>query len=512
MLLPFKNCGQGVNKDALPSELAPGMWSDALNVEFGDGFARQRKGVQTVYTTPTAVPYFLLHFNKDSTTRYLIQAGTATLFCDDGSTRTDLTPASAPTGGRDDRWTGGVLNGVPFINNGVNSPMYWDANTANNFAALSGWTAGDKVTALRAFGYYLVGLGYTPSAGTIKPYQIIWSNAAQPGALPTAYAATSTNDAGKVERTDAGVLVDCMPWGNTNIIYGKEGRIGMRYIGGNDVFAFDALPGKDGLFNKGCVVNTPKGQVFMSNGDVMIHTGGQAVSICEGTIKSWIFSTIDPTNGNRAFVTINPQRSEVWVCFPSTGNTDCNKIAAWNWNTSAWTIHEISGMTCGAYGLVPSTLSGGTWATDSNSWESDVTSWDQDEFNSNEARLILATSTPLLGMANTGSTDFGSTFSWLLERTGIPVSQDFSKWFIRRSQWPFDGTAGTTVTVYHGMADTADATPTYATAATYTQGTTKWVNRMTYRGAYAAVKLTGTSGQQMAIRSALLDIRPMGGE
>lgn len=509
MLLPIKDCGKGVNKDALPTELAPGMWSDGLNVEFGDGFARQRKGVQVVYTTPTAVPYFMMTATLGAT-RYLIQAGTATIFADDGSTRTDLTPASAPTGGRDDRWTGGVLNGVPFLNNGVDDPLYWDGDVANNFAALSGWTAGDTVSAMRAFGYYLVGLGYTPTGGALKPYRVKWSNAAEPGSLPTAWTASSTNDAGEVDITEAGVLVDCLPLGNVNIIYGKEGRYAMRYIGGNEVYAFDPLPGKDGLFNKGCVVNTPKGHVFMSNGDVMIHTGGMATSIAQGSYRNWIFSTMDSANASRAFLTLNPQRSEVWVVFPSTGQTDCDKIAAWNWNTGVWTTHEISGLTCGTSGLVSSSLSGGTNDSDTATIDSDTATNDQDEYSANEARLILATSTPQIGLANVGSTDFGSTFDWYLERTGIRPSEADQMLILRGSRWAFDGASGATASIYHGAAKTADADPSYVTASTHTQGTTNWVTKFANRGRYLAVKVSGTSGQQLALRSFELDIRPGG--
>jgi hypothetical protein len=512
MLFPVKECGKGVNKDLLPSELAPGYWSDVLNVEFATGFGRPRRGIQAVFTTPTAIPYFLMTYSKDATTRYLIQAGIAKTFVDDGSTRTEVTHATPPTGGVDDRWTGGVLNGVPFLNNGVDSPMYWDGNTANDFVTLSGWTAGDKVSAMRPFSYFLVGLGYTPSGGTYKPYRVKWSTDAAPGALPTTWTAANTNKAGEVDITEAGPLVDGLALGDSFIIYGKEGRYSMRFIDGNAVFDFQLLPGEDGLLAKGCVVDTPKGHVFFTGKDVMIHQGGAAVSIADGIIRNWLNTSVDSTNASRSFVVSNPQRSEVWVCFPKTGDTSCTRAAAWNWNDGTWTIYSLPNVTYGATGLISSTVAGGAWSSDSASWDSDVTTWDQDEYSSNEARLLLSTTAPYIGLANTGSTDFGTAISAYRERVGIRVSDDSTRYFIRRSEWRFDGVTGSTASIYHGHADTVDTDPTYETAQTYTHGTTKWVNRMNKRALYHAVKVVETGSQPLALRSYVLDLREAGKE
>lgn len=507
MLFPVKDCGGGVNKDALPSELAPGMWSDALNMEFSDGFTRQRRGIQSAYNTPTAVPYFITTYST-ATARFLVQASTTSVFVDDGATRTDIT-GTAPTGGRDDRWTGGDFNGILVLNNGVDSPMYWNGDTATDLATISGWTPGNKADSLRAFKSWLVA-GAVTKSGVKYPYRVMWSNAAEPGAIPTSWTAQSTNDAGEQDIVGIGPIIDFLPLGDVNIIYGQEGRYAMQWIGGNDVFRFSKLPGKDGLRARGCVVQTPKGHVFMSNGDVMIHNGSDANSIAQGRVRDWIFSNIDSSVGSRAFLTLNPQRSEVWVVFPSSGQTDCNTVAAWNWNNDTWAIHSVSGVTYGTSGLVSSTLTGAAWSGDSNSWASDVSSWDQDEYNAGEAKLILATSTPQIGLANVGSTDFGSSFTWTLERKGIRPSDADQKLVLGASRWAFDGVSATTASIYHGAADTADGDPTYATVATHTQGTSNWVNRFAKSGRYLAVKATGTSGQQLALRSFELDIREGG--
>lgn len=200
------------------------------------------------------------------------------------------------------------------------------------------------------------------------------------------------------------------------------------------------------------------------------------------------------------------------MCFPTTGASSCDQAAVWNWNDDTWTRYSLPNVTYGASGLVSSTLSGGTWASDSNSWESDVTTWDQDEYSSNEARLVLSTTTPTLGLANTGSTDFGSSITAYRERTGIRPSDAHQKYFIRRGEFPFDAVPGATASIYFGSANTADADPTYATAQTYTQGTTVWVNRIAKRGLYHAVKIVESGDQPLALRSYALDLREAGSE
>lgn len=509
MLLPVQECGRGVNKDLLPSELAPGIWSDSSNIRFRNGFAEKRKGTTAAYTTPTATPYWIGTF-ATSTARFLVQAGTATVFVDDGSTRTDITGA-APTGARDDRWTGNDFNGVLVMNNGVDDPMYWNGNVATNLATIGGWTGGTKADSLRAFKNYLFAVAIT-SGGTKYPYRVMWSNAAEPGALPTAWTASATNDAGQQDLVGVGYLVDSLPYGDTLIVYGQEGRYAVRYIGGNSVFSFQMLPGKEGLLNRGCVAQTPKGHVFLTNGDVRIHSGGESVSIADGVIRTWLAATIDTANAQRAFVCLNPQENEVWVVFPSAGMNDCDTVAAWNWNAppgEGWAIFTAPSLTYGTSGLVSSALSSTTYSSlvSTVTYDTITSIYSQNEASSNEARLVLATSTPTIGLANTGSLDFATRVSWYLEKTGISLSSDGDLVRpISRMRPRVDSAAGTLITVKLATTMNPDDSPAYSGSATYTQGTTNFVNKFTTAGRYGAVRLEGADDKQLAMRSYQLDV------
>uniref|UniRef100_UPI00195A4CFE hypothetical protein n=1 Tax=Fusobacterium mortiferum TaxID=850 RepID=UPI00195A4CFE len=76
-------------------------------------------------------------------------------------------------------------------------------------------------------------------------------------------------------------------------------------------------------------VNTPYGHVVLSAGDVVLNTGQGCNSIANGIVRKAIFNNIDSVYYKRAFVTANPQKNEVWICFPVNSAT-CNRAAVWN--------------------------------------------------------------------------------------------------------------------------------------------------------------------------------------
>ena len=507
MLQTVKRCGAGANFDLLPSELEPGQWSGVLNMRFRNDFAEKFKGIQAAYTVPTVIPYGLTTY-ETSAGRFLVQAGLSAVFADDGVTRTDIT-GTVPTGAIDNRWTGGVLNGVLILNNGIDAPAYWNGDVLTNLTTITGWTAGWKSDVIRPFKNYLVGLGNTWGA-VKRAHGVGWSNAAEPGAIPTTFVASATNDAGDTDLAETtGVMVDCLPMGDVNIIYKQDARYAMQYIGGNDIFRFSRLPGNDGLLAPGCVVSTPKGHVFLSNGDVKIHSGGEASSIAEGRIRDWLFATMDSTNAKRSFVCLNPKTSEVWVVFPSTGQSACDTVAAWNWESDTWGVRSVSGVTCSATGLV-SLAQSDSWASDSDPWEIDTSSWLENEFSPNESRLIVGTATPRLGLVEAGATDFGEALAWRLEKHGLNFDDPDSIKLLRASRPQLDAVNGTAVSVSHGAAMTANGMPEFSEAATFTAGTDNWAHAFAPAGRHLAYKLEGGGPQLVRLRSYDLDIVKQG--
>jgi hypothetical protein len=566
-IIPIPDCGKGVNKDLLAAELDLGTWSDSLNFRYSNGFAEKVGGIAAVFNTPSVTPYYL-DLYPISTTRYLIEAGLTSVYADNGTTATDITRireavaisgtiplvsnvvtvttvsahglttgdtvtvtlpnrplmeaagvaitvtsattftypkvtandtalvgsykvvtssgGSAFTGAVADRWSGGALNGTLILNNPVDGLYYWNGNTALRLSRLYSSVAsavpiGYQSDVARIFKEYVVQLATTES-GVKYPYRVAWSTSAEPGSIPTSFIASATNDAGLIDLAETpGYLVDCLPLGDVNIIYKQDARYAMQWIGGDFVFRFSRLPGTDGLLTRGCVASTPVGHVMLTTGkDVKVHTGGEAKSLAGGRIRSFLSTDMDSTNATRSFVVVNPTKSEVWVCYPSTGQSSCDKAVIWNWENDTWAIRSLSGVTYGVAGVVPTAIAA-------------------------DSQLLLSTTTPRIGLVESGSTDFGSSITGTLERIGMHFDQRSTSKTLRRSRWNFDGTAGQTISIQHGSAKTADAVPTYSTAGTYTIGTTDFVGNRSTGGKYSAVKLTTTT-HPLKLRSGDLDV------
>lgn len=588
LLINVKDCGQGVNLDLPSYELPPGVWSGGYNVRFRDGLSVKRKGMQAQYTTPVVTPYFLSTYIT-LTARYIVEAGIARVFVDDGTTQTEITRytdgveiasitfvgttatlttvsahgrstgnnvtvfGAAPdlynftgpitvtgpttftytmsgtpatnattvgqysynvqsnfTGSIDDKITGGAFNGVLVLNFPNDGMYYWNGDVTTRLRRLPG--SPEKADAILFYKNYILAL--TPTNDGIRQPQLIqWGAAAEPGSVPDTWTPLSTNDAGSTPQTaeTGGFLVDGYVFGDTAFVYDQDSRFAVNYIGGQFVFQVSRTPDGNGLLARSCIANTPKGQVFMSNGDIRIHAGGQSQSIVEGVIRDFINADIDSDTAQRAFLVVNAPFNEVWVCYPSYAQETCDSAFAWNWDSGKWsTKFLLSGVTCGTSGLLASALTSGSWASDPESWESDATTWTENEYSPNEQRLILATNTPAIALADTGTTDFGTSVSWQLEKTGISFDDPDIVKILNRSRWQFQGVPGTQVSVYHGAHQTADGAPVYASPATYTQGSTNLLSKFATGGRYMAVKLEGSDDQPLKVRSYNLEFNKTG--
>ncbi len=506
MIVKFP-AGGGVNNDQMPEELPLGVWQNALNVRFRNGYAEKARGIRAVMTTPVVTPYWLAPF-QTATKKFWIHAGTAAVYADDGTTQTDIT-GTAPTGAVDNRWTGGTLNGVFVCNNGVDKPFYWNGDTATNLATLTSWDANELCQVIRPWRNYLFALNISKS-GTKYPYMVKWSSAADPGALPASWDETDpSNDAGELDLAETpDILVDCLPLGERLGIYKERSMYAARYIGGQFIFQFVRLPGDVGMLAPGCAVQVPQGHVVLTAGDVVLNTGQGVQSICDGSMRRYIFDNMDSTNYKRSFVTANPSKNEVWVCFPAGGETTCTRAAVWNWIENTWAIRSLPNVTYGAFGQVEG-VAGDAWNTVSGTWNESSVLWSGSEYSPNEARLLFSTTAPYIALADSGGTDFGTNISTSMERYGIPLDDAQGRKLIR-GVWPrIDSVPGTTLTISVGASMTPDVAPTYSSSTTFTVGTDAKVDTFA-SGRYLAIKIESATSAPWRMRGFDVDVVPAG--
>ena len=489
----------GLVKDQPPHELAVNAWSSAENVRFRDNCIERIEGEAQVYDTPSVTPYWVTPYSTTDK-RYIAHFGLAKAYVDDGTTRTEIT-GTAPTGSADDRWSGGAFNGFLIANNGVDQPMYWDGNTANNLTTLTGWDATVRAAVMVPFKNYLVALDITKS-GTRYPHMVKVSSAADPGTLPTSWDETDptvdTYENDLAETPD--LLVDALPLGASLIVYKERSMYSMTYIGGQYIWQLSRIPGDAGMLARGCGVNTPMGHVVLTAGDVILHSGQGPQSIIDGKVRRWLFNTMNSTAYRKSFLVANAARNEVWICFPQGSATACNIALIWNWKDNTFTTRTLNNVTFGCSGQVTATAGDAVWSGDSESWESDVTVWDQSAFPPSESRVILCTTAPNLVMVDSGNEFAGTSFTASAEKLGNAFDDHSSVKLVRSVIPRVDGTSGQTLYIQLGSTMDPETPYVWSDAVPYVIGTDYKADTFA-SGRYIGVRFYSTAAFRWRVRS-----------
>lgn len=515
MLKKVAPLGQyGVNKDLQSQELPDNAFSDCMNVRFRNGSLQRMKGEQKIFDTPAVTPYWLQPYYS-ATQQFLVHAGLTAVYADTYAagvpTRTNITPTVAPTGGVDDRWTGGVLNGVLVMNNGKDAPWFWDRGTPNKLEPLPGWPAGWVAKSIRPFKNVLVAVGISKS-GVAFPHLVAWSNVATPGNVPTSWDATDlTKLAGDLDLAeDPGIMVDQLAMGDVNVIYKQNSMYAMRATGGVDVFRFQRLPGKSGLLAVGCVTDTPMGHVVLTNGDVVIHSGQGAQSIINGSNRESLFRNIDATNRGRSFLVTNPAASEVWICFPELGKPACTKAAVWNWADKTWSFRDLSDVTHGASGQLAQVATQ-AWDSQNYSWDDATFAWDEDELSPSQERLLLCSTAPRISAADVTGTRDGAAYTSYAERVGLAFGDPDTVKLCRGLRVRVSAALGTRVQFQLGAAMNPEQAVNWSPPVVYTVGSSDNNQIDAFaNGKFLAYRITSLDNQPWKITSVDWDMAAAG--
>lgn len=450
MIKSFDNIFNGIQSDIDPNTLPDGMgkeglvWSSGKNIRFIEDYIEKFKGHSSTFGTPSVAPYGLFPV-ATVTTYYWIYAGLAKVYIYDGSTHTNITRQTASvdvdyTGGAGDKWNGGVISGIPFINNGVDSPQMLTPVSASTKLASLTWASGQtwnsqskSCKTIRAYKNFMVALDVTESA-TRYPLRLRWSTNTNGGAPVSWDDTDATESAGFTELNQTnGFLLDCLPLGDTNIIYKEDQTWAMRFVGGNDIFRFDPVFTGDGMLTSGCVQPFFNKHVVLTNGDLILHDGQSIQSIIEKREKNFLFNDIDSTNYKTTFMTPNYHKKEIWICYPSNGSSLPNKALVWNYKDNTFGRRDLPSSPSIAYGVVdPSTDK--TWNAQAVVWNTETSKWDEQSYNPSIKRLLIASGTGLYLADDTDQFN-GSNMTSFIERTGLDFgSPEVFKYF--KTVWP----------------------------------------------------------------------------
>ncbi len=522
MLIPFDEAGAvGILSGVPPHEVPQGAWTAGQNARMVDGAVHKFLGYQQVFNPPSVAPYWLLR-TKTATAYYWLYASLTKVYVTDGAAHFNITRQTASvdvdyTATSLRRWNGGVLGGIPILNNGVDDPQMWNpVGTGQRLQLLSNWPASTKAEIIRTFKNYLVALDITKGS-TRYARMIKWSHAADPGAVPSSWnEADPAVDAAESELSETSdLLVDCKPLRDFNVVY-KEGTTwAMQYIGPPYIFRFSRLFGEFGLLTRDCAAEFFGKHFVVSRDDIVVHDGQVAQSIFikpeRKKMAAALFGSIDTTNLNRCFVVRLLSKSEVWFCYPEAGATYCNKALIWNWRRDTLSIRDLPNVNFMRDGIISEGATT-TWDADSDTWNSDTTLWDQAAYSAANAELLAAgTNDTRLYRFDITDQGNGVDFTSYVERTQIPLGEKrlgvTQRYFIKEV-WPRMTGSGP-VNVYVGGQESITAGVTWAGPFVFDPATDKRV-MCSVNTPLPAIRFESTGNVSWTLEGFSLEVSPIG--
>lgn len=520
MIVTIGNPGQlGIITDIKSQNLPDNAFTTAQNIRFTKQAAKKIEGHSQVFGTPSVSPYWLVPLQTESVA-YWIYAGLTKVYVTDGSTHFNLTRQS---GGVDDNyaatedlnWTGGIIGGIPVLNNGVDDPQMWNpVNTGQRLQSLTydgsnTWADKNyKAGVIRSYRDYLVALDVTKGADR-NSRLVKWSTSAIIGTIPSTWDETDdTEDAGEYELAQTGGdCIDCLPLRDSNIVYKDDSVWAMTYIGGADIFRFSQIFGDVGLLSRRCVKEFDGKHFVITPGDVIVHDGVVKESVITDRRREELFGAIDSSSYTRIFVAPNYAKQEMWICYPQSGSTLPDKAMIWNWRDNTWSDRELPNSPHIGYGIINDSNETTTWDADGEVWDTDTTTWDAKSFNPTDRKLLMA-ATNLYELDNT--TQFaGANFEAKIERENLHFGQPDKIKTVNGLWIIAEGSGDITVTV--GSSMNPGEAINWGTAQTYTIGSNKKINcRAT--GRYISYRINATNATLWEILQISFDVKVRGSQ
>jgi hypothetical protein len=425
MLYKLSPFAGGITKDLSAVELPAGAVTDALNVRFRDGMAELFLSKSAAYGTPPLAPITVLPVHS-VLTRYWLVLGQQKAYCVTGAPPT-WTNITRQSGGVDvdynadlaTCWNGGVLNGVPILNNGEDVPQMWaPAAPGTRLQPLTAWPSNCQARVMRPFGNHMFAFDIT-KAGQRFPHRVKWSHPADPGTVPVSWnEADPTKDAGEFDLPGSGHIIDALPLRQSLVIYAEHSTHICNLVGAPYIFSFQQLF-NTGALSSDCVVEVEGSHIVMTSSDVIRHDGGSVTSILEKRLRRWLFENIETTMVDRCFLTKAPYFNEVWICFPERGQDSCTKAVVYNYKDGTATIRELPGVSGASVGLVEQS-DADTFDQQTASFNSYAVAFDQGEFGAQlERTLFCSPGTAQLQLMDSTPMEAAAIVVGHMERTGL---------------------------------------------------------------------------------------------
>ena len=244
-----------------------------------------------------------------------------------------------------------------------------------NFTALANWPSNHKAKVIRSYGDFLLALGMTEGSATF-PNRIRFSDSVVANSIPSTWdASDTTNSAGFNDLVQMQTPIqDGATLGPNFLIYSKDQVWVQSFVGGSFIFQFRKLFDDAGIINTNCVVEVDNKHYVLDRNDIYVTDGNTRQSICDGTVRDYIFSGLDNSKTDVCFVMHNSKTEEIYFCYNSQddlvgfgiggpGVDRCNRAAVYNYKESVWSFQDLPNVVSGTEANINTTS---TYASGAN--------------------------------------------------------------------------------------------------------------------------------------------------
>ena len=454
-------------EDVPAAEVPPEFWTQMSNFYMRVGYAQRISGVSQFFLNWTDEPLNLTNVFSSTLNFWVVMGKSTIQVIDQGGAVNDITPLvyAAPILPSESNQT--IINGFPVQNFRQSPPSFWDLNTSNICAPLPGWPAATTARSIRTFSNFLFAMNLD-EGGNVFPTKLRWSNAAEPGTVPTEWTATATNNAGDASLADtAGGIVDGAALRGQFMIYKQHATYAANFVGGSFVFTFRKFLSTSGIMARNCVTEAMGNHIVMTDGDIIIHDGQNVRSLVDEKLRRFVFLQIDPVNFANSFVFNYRAAKEVWICFPTQGFVEPNVAVVWDYAHDKLSIRELSETWSHAEsGLVLASTQALDWDSQTETWNESAGSWNRAQFTGAFERVLasVAVSTDvgdnvvdgnsrLLFVDDTSTNRDDTAIVGQITRESLDLGWPEALKYVRRV-WPrIEGSTGTVLKVRIGVQD-----------------------------------------------------------
>ena len=366
-VLPIRNLGsRGVISDMNPVDLPLDAFTDVRNVRFDRGDVRASPVLRQVHEfadpvqnsdSAYIVPRYIHPIQRDRSTIDTL----AVVYSDlsikefkDGEFNQQanfIGPAKTHT---NNKVNSTVLSNVVYFNDNFNSPtlrLPFVQSGQNYYRNLTdfGWDSNWKARVLRSYKDFLIALNMTEDDERY-PNRVRWSSAASANEPPTTWDETDvTTAAGFNDFVEMTTPIICgLGLGANFVIYTSDQIWQMEFVGGTFVFNFRKLFENRGTIHQDCAIEVNGRHYVFDREDIYVHDGVTEQSICDGRVRSTIFSNIDLSKTDKFFVEHVVENSEIYFCYhtgrPSAKFLEtqcCNEAAVYNYESNTWSFVDL---------------------------------------------------------------------------------------------------------------------------------------------------------------------------